>query len=580
MRNQIDATIGQRPSQAASQAASQTSKAWRLCLLLVTCFLQPADGAVPARFHLDPSTPPLAGLVGTNITDVVWSGRYLWVSTERGLARLDPTVGEGLAPEDWITFTETNGLGRGSVSALAASGDTVWAATLFDSLGTGLDRPPPVGSGLSWSVDGGTTWGHITNEALFDTTRAGFAGGPFTPVQNPCFGLSLDGDTIWAAFWSGSTIRSTDFGRTWERVLPGGGDRIVFGLSQVETDIRVLQFEADSLDSAGADPAAVASVRAAADSVSLLSLLHRTFSVAAWGDTVWIGTASGVTSSFDSGRTWTNHRVRLNSFGEPLPGNLSGNWGLAIDREITADGRSLVWVGAGVTEGPGQVAAMNVTSDNGRSWQATGPAFAWDFAFTGGDTIWAGSDLGLLITPDRGASWFLAQVEDPFTRDVLLPSVVGVERFALPDGRVALWAGADNGLGRSVDGGRTWTILSFPVKTPSLDSGEVIGAGGLVDLGGVRTYAAPSPFAPSQGQRCRFVYSLAADARVTIEIYDFSSRRVRTLVDGVDRAGGNNHGEKWDGLDEDGHPVANGVYFFRVETDRGDRAFGNLVVLD
>ena len=44
--------------------------------------------------------------------------------------------------------------------------------------------------------------------------------------------------------------------------------------------------------------------------------------------------------------------------------------------------------------------------------------------------------------------------------------------------------------------------------------------------------------------------------------------------------GGNNHGENWDGLDEDGHPVANGVYFFRVETDRGDRAFGNLVVLD
>jgi len=33
-------------------------------------------------------------------------------------------------------------------------------------------------------------------------------------------------------------------------------------------------------------------------------------------------------------------------------------------------------------------------------------------------------------------------------------------------------------------------------------------------------------------------------------------------------------------VDDDGRPVANGVYFFRVETDAGDRAFGNLVVLD
>ncbi len=553
--------------------------AWPLCALLLSC-LQPTEAALPTRFHQDQSTPPLTGLVGTSMTDVVWSGRYLWVATERGLARWDPAVGNGLSPDDWITYTEANGLGRGSVSALAASGDTVWAATLFDSLGTGLARPPPVGSGLAWSTDGGITWVHITNEALFDTLRTGFGSGPFTAVQNPCFGLSLEGDTVWAAFWSGSTIRSTDFGRTWERVLPGGGHRIVYGPPDVETDLRLLQFEADSLESAGADPAEIAQVRTAADSVALLHLLHRTFSVAAWGDTVWIGTASGVASSFDFGRTWTNHKVRLNDFDEPLPGSLSANWGLAIEREITADGRSLVWIGAGVTEGPGQVAAMNFSEDDGRTWQATGPTFAWDFAFTGGDTIWAGSDAGLLVTPDRGANWFLTEVEDPFTRDVLLPTFVGVERFALADGRVALWAGADNGLGRSVDGGRSWTILSFPLKTRSLDSGEVIGDGGLVDMEGVRTYAAPSPFAPSQGQRCRFVYSLADDARVTIEIYDFASHRVRTLVDGVNRAGASNHGENWDGLDDGGQPVANGVYFFRVETDAGDHAFGNLVVLD
>ncbi|MBT4498618.1 MAG: hypothetical protein HOC74_12895, partial [Gemmatimonadetes bacterium] len=62
-----------------------------------------------------------------------WSGRHLWVATESGLARLDPNQSSGLRESDWVTFTELNGLGRGSVSALDAVGDTVWTATLFDT---------------------------------------------------------------------------------------------------------------------------------------------------------------------------------------------------------------------------------------------------------------------------------------------------------------------------------------------------------------------------------------------------------------------------------------------------------------
>ena len=78
--------------------------AWPLCALLLS-YLQPTEAALPTRFHQDQSTPPLTGLVGTSMTDVVWSGRYLWVATERGLARWDPAVGNGLSPDDWITYT-------------------------------------------------------------------------------------------------------------------------------------------------------------------------------------------------------------------------------------------------------------------------------------------------------------------------------------------------------------------------------------------------------------------------------------------------------------------------------------------
>ena len=55
---------------------------------------------------------------------------------------------------------------------------------------------------------------------------------------------------------------------------------------------------------------------------------------------------------------------------------------------------------------------------------------------------------------------------------------------------------------------------------------------------------------------------------------------MRTLIADAARDGPRNHGDNWDGRDSDGDIVANGVYFFRVQTAGGDRAFGKVVVLD
>lgn len=532
--------------------------------------------SLPQTFHQDEA--PLPGLVGTSMSDVVFSGSYLWVATERGLARWNPQDGTGLAAQNWRTFTQANGLGRGAVSALAASGDTVWAATIFDTVIAGVDVPPQVGSGLSWSTDGGLSWDHIANEALFDTLRSGFEDGPRTSIQNGCFGLAVTGDTVWATFFSGSSVRSSDFGRTWERVLPGGGEQIIYAFEDLSAEIGTAQLIADSLETAGAEQARIDSMRAVADSLSSLFLLHRTFSVEAYGDTVWIGTSSGLASSFDFGASWTNHKVRLNAFSEPLPGNPSGNWAVAVERQITEAGQSVIWAGTSNTLTPGQLRGISVSDDDGQSWRITGPTFAWDFGFGAGDTVWAGTNEGLLFSPDAGGSWGTVVVEDPFTREQLRPPFIGVTHVPLPDGQMSIWVGADNGLGRSIDGGASWTILSFPVKTPSLDGGDIIGLDDGADR--VSTYAAPNPFAPDGGDRCRIVYSLTEPASVTIEIFDFASRRVRQLLDSEARDGERNHGENWDGLDDDGQPVANGVYFYRIVTDNGGDAHGKIVVLD
>ena len=438
--------------------------------------------SLPQRLHQDEPIPPLSGLVGTGIGDVVWSGRYLWVATERGLARWDPARGDGLSPIHWVTFTEDNGLGAGAVSALDAEGDTVWAATLFDSTIAGFDTRRQVGSGLSYSTDGGVTWGHIANETIFDTLVPGFEQGPTTPVDNACFGLSIDGDTIWGAFFAGSTVRSRDHGRTWERVLPDGAPSIVFHVTDTSADS--LRLVADSLRQAGAEPARIAPIVAAADSVASQAFLHRTFSVEAYGDTVWIGTAGGLARSLDGGRTFRTTKVRFDAVGRIAPGNISANWVVAIERQIQPNGSSVVWAGTKIADGPGQVDGLSRTRDHGETWTfnwpGNTPAFAWDFGFSP-ETVWAAAERGLFTSADGGATWDSVAVIDVAAGEQLRGAFVGVETVPLEDGSASIWVGADNGLALSLDGGATWSILSFPLRTPSLDDDEIIGDGGLID---------------------------------------------------------------------------------------------------
>lgn len=550
-----------------------------------TLSLQAAPSLLPQTPHQE-AVPPVPGLLGTDIGDIVWSGRYLWIATERGLARHDPTDSNGLRDSDWVTFTEAHGLGRGAVSALAASGDTVWAATLFDTTITWMDRSPQVGSGLSFSVDGGRSWRHIPNETIFDPSRPSFARGPSHPIQNACFGLALDGDTIWAAFFAGSSVRSRDAGRTWERILPDGADEIVFRAG--ENDAEKFRILADSLANSGdPDEERVREARAAADSLNLQSYLHRTFSALAYDDTVWIGTSAGVARSFDGGTTWKQSRAGLDEFGERLAGSLSANWVVALARQRLQGGGSTVWAGAKLGPTNLETAAINFSADNGESWQFSGPTFAWGFAFAD-DAVWAAGHDGLLRSGDAGLTWETVIVEDLQSRDLLREPFVGVEIAPNAEGGKTLWVGAENGLARAAvadSNGESvtdieWRILAFPLKTRALDSGNFIGEGGAADPDSTHTYAAPSPFAPSRDEHTRIVFGLQNPAEVSISLYDFASRPVRELVVNQLRSGQGYHYINWDGRDDDGDLVANGVYFYRLSTDDRAQAFGKVVVLD
>ncbi|MBN2566097.1 MAG: choice-of-anchor J domain-containing protein [Candidatus Eisenbacteria bacterium] len=92
-------------------------------------------------------------------------------------------------------------------------------------------------------------------------------------------------------------------------------------------------------------------------------------------------------------------------------------------------------------------------------------------------------------------------------------------------------------------------------------------------------YFYPNPYNPDGDQMGLIRYSLTQDGDVTIKIYDVSGSLVRTLLEDEPVGGGLQLAEEWDGKNEAGDIVANGVYFYVVESGSGDRGVGKIAVL-
>ncbi len=82
----------------------------------------------------------------------------------------------------------------------------------------------------------------------------------------------------------------------------------------------------------------------------------------------------------------------------------------------------------------------------------------------------------------------------------------------------------------------------------------------------------PNPFNPAT----RFEYALPQDGRVIVEVRNILGQSVRTLYTGYRAAGV--YTAFWEGTDDDGRPVAAGVYFYRVSADSGSKT-GKMILL-
>jgi len=91
-------------------------------------------------------------------------------------------------------------------------------------------------------------------------------------------------------------------------------------------------------------------------------------------------------------------------------------------------------------------------------------------------------------------------------------------------------------------------------------------------------YNYPNPFAAGSGTTT-IQYYLNRDSKVSLKIFDLISRKVKVIVDDEQQAGGTLHKYTWDGKNDDGKTVVNGVYYSVIKINGSEQHYTKIVVV-
>ncbi len=477
--------------------------------------------------------------LSNSITDIVTLSDTVWIGTSRGVSL---SVDGGT---NWTNFYGQADFGTDNNSALAYDYRTgyLWCAGAKSTEVTG-GQMLPAGTGLKFTTDFGVSWTSIPQPLDNDADTVEIYGInriralPVTvTVQNLVYDIAFTPNTIWIATFAGGLRKSTDNGQTWKRVvLPpdylnsvSPNDTLNFCLSPVQ----------GSFCGEG-------------------NLNHRVFSVVSVNDsTLFVGTAGGINKSTDNGISW----IKLNAQNQSQP--ISGNF-------ITALGYNkydnTVWASTWKAENQAEFYGVSSSSDGGQTWNT----FLKDerphnFGFKNFDVL-VPTDNGVFRSTDKGSTWLLPNsIIDAESKASLRTKIF----YAADTYQDNIWLGSDDGLvklqetpGKIWEGNWKIFFASRPLKSNN------------------ETYCYPNPFNPRR-EELKIKYSTdGREANVTIRIFDFAFNYVHTIVQNVSRSL-NLEGapEFWNGKDDNGNYVSNGVYFYRVEVGDDDPVYGKILVM-
>lgn len=466
-------------------------------------------------------------------------GDTVWFSTGSGLMRTTDHF------NTFENYYDISPFGTDDMSGLAVYNNLIVVATATSEETS--DGSVPVGTGIKVSTDYGLNWNAYPQpiDGRYDTSITYGSNQLYSlPVvvrqQNLSYDVAITrtkGDlnnyTIWTTSWAGGLRKSTDYGNTWERVVlpPDDLDSIVVSQSGYTF----------SLD-----------VRANNN--------HKTFSIKALNDsTLFVGTANGINKSTDWGLSWRKYNYQNTG------GNISGNFVVNLYIQKYA-GKEIVWGATRFAEDKNEKYGISYSSNYGANWANTLVDIPPRNISSKDSIVFAESDDGLWRSYFGKFDWTKpGLIYDETTKDQLKTKNFYSGAYI----NDTLYFGTGDGLIRTLENGQPWTA-----------KWKIFRAMKVIDLNSdLKTYAAPNPFAPNNEVVRIFYKSGKTTSKITIKIFDFGMNPVRTVIQNAMRYSTDELFTIWDGKNNDGYQVANGVYFYRVEIDDDKPVWGKIIVL-
>ncbi len=478
--------------------------------------------------------------LGNSITDLITVGDTIFLGSGKGLSI---SYDRG---ESWINFYNHPEFGKEAISGLGYKNGLIWSATAHSIEKDGQTLPE--GSGFRFSVNGGNSWTKISQPIDHKDSNKVYYGKNIlnalpitTAVNNITYDVAVTKGAVWIASFAGGLRRTTDMGKTWHRVVipPDNlnsikpADTLSFDLSPVSGSLGYQN-----------------------------NLNHRVFSVFAETDSIiWVGTAGGINKSTDGGISWRKFSKQNQTTG------ISGNFVVAIGGAVVG-GKSHIYSATWKAEDLSEEYAISFTSDGGETWtQSIKTQRFHNFGFYNHIAYAAGSE-GLYRTENSGANWIKAPaIVDSITKQRIHTNTF----YSTASQGNTIWIGSNSGLAKTSETGSPWGgfwrvyFASVPINSAS------------------ETYSYPNPFNPDQ-EVVKIKYTTeSADQKVTIRIYSFGFNLVKTIIPKAPGSGTIDkliqQTETWNGIDEFGSIVSNGVYFYSIEIGDSKPVFGKIMVL-
>tara|TARA_B100001750_G_scaffold103143_1_gene81552 strand:+ start:2457 stop:4148 length:1692 start_codon:yes stop_codon:yes gene_type:complete len=492
------------------------------------------------------------------VTEVILQGdKSVWLGTGLGISiiRDSVTIQELKDTLELTNGSPTSRLPMGGISAMV-TGDIGGSYEEFMLAAVaGSENDIPIGKGIVFTTDvtdDTINWVYYDqpiDDALSDTIPFGDIGFiavlPVTvPQANVTYDMDLSEEYAWTASWAGGLRRFKLIDEVWERVpLP------------MDSQYELTTCEDTSYVRVGAKYILKDYYLNPRDPLDGGNHNHKAFSVLSYSDTIWVGTANGINRGiFGSGNC-----INWKHYSYPMD-NLSGNFvvGLEIQR---LNGKRIIWAATVNADDPTEQRGLSFTIDDGLSWNTAllGERIYNIAAFD--SLVFAASANGVWKTED-GINWALykpARQAIPIPNTVIydLDEVLADEVYSVAfDNRSyygdrSIWIGTGDGAAHSYDlDGLNWKIFRA-----DYDINE--------------DYAYPNPFSPythnvlNDNGYVRFhTNEWSGTFVIDIDVYNFAMEKV--YAESFDKRIASSGTLKWDGRDQQGVIVHNGVYFVKL----------------